>query len=454
MKTAKETEFRTPLFEKLRAAETSSISKDSNSMLSPDNSAKNDKENGHNSVTKALLNDQSKPSVPGHDEAAYCSPQAIGKCKTPRHSSPASCQRTLDNIDSPAFEKDQGESSAMDCDETFHSVDEESDALCETCCESFTSVSRNPVHDESENMNLSNREVEPDFNLSGNKESGLSVCLDTKLTSEDLPKEENSCHVDVKEKEHDRVCDEELTENIEKISTPSAVLKDVESLGYINEEFKTSRLNQDQNSSCDDLMNGEQKYGCDSSKEEECNKYSEQNNKPNSANAEESDSSDDHREAELGGSCGGGKEGELDEDFDQIDKPLNDIHLHRDSNDGGITEDSDSSDEDLLTPPVFLSEKLKLKPNVKTPEKGVAPDYSTPSPITKDVEREDRTKYKLSFDKLIKEKVKQREKDAELAEMEEELQRGLEKGGIGQMHVPSTFSDIESEEELTDGKIQ
>ena len=437
MKTAKETEFRTPLFEKLQAAETSLTSKNSNSILSPDNSAKNDKENGHNSVTKALLNNQSSPSVPGYDKAVCCSPQAIEQCKTPQHSSPASCQRTLDNMNSPAFEKDQGESSAMDCDETFHSVHEESDALYETCCESFTSVSCNPVNDENKNMNLSNREAELDYNLSGNKESGLSICLDTELTSEDLPKEENSCHVDVEEKEHDRVCDEE---NIEKISTPSTVLKDVESLGYINEEVKPNTLNQDQNSSCDDLLNGEQKY--------------EQNNKPNSANAEESDSSDDRREAELGGSCGDCKEGELDEDFDEIDKPLNDIHLDRDSNDSGITEDSDSSDEDLLTPPVFLSEKLKLKPNIKTPEKGVAPAYSTPSPITKDVGREDRTKYKLSFDKLIKEKVKRREKDAELAEMEEELQRGLEKGGIGQMHVPSTFSDIESEEELTDGKIQ
>ena len=452
MKTAKETEFRTPLFEKLQAAETSSISKDSNSILSPDNGAKNDKENGQNSVTKALLNDKSSPSVPGHDEVVCCTPQAIEQCKAPLHSSPASCQRTLDNMNSPAFEKDQGEPSTMDCDETFHSVNEESDFLYETCCESFTSVSHNHVHNESKNMNLSNREVEPDHNLSGNKESGLSGCLDTELTSEDLPKEENSCHVDVKEKEHDRVCDEEFKENIEKISTPSTVLKDVDSLGYINEELKTSGLNKRQNSSCDDLMDGERKYGCDSSKEEECNRYSNQINKP--ANAEESDLSDDHKEAELNGSCGDCKGGELDEDCDQIDKPLNDIHLDRDSNDGGITDNSDSSDEDLLTPPVFLSEKLKLKPNIKTPEKGVAPAYSTPSPITKDVEREDRTKYKLSFDKLIKEKVKRREKDAELAEMEAELQRGLEKGGIGQMHVPSTFSDIESEEELTDGKIQ
>lgn len=37
--------------------------------------------------------------------------------------------------------------------------------------------------------------------------------------------------------------------------------------------------------------------------------------------------------------------------------------------------------------------------------------------------------------------------------MEAELQRGIENGGIVQMQVPSTFSDIESEEELTDGKL-
>ena len=425
MKTTKEEEIRTPLFEKCQAAETSLVSKDSRTILSSEDRAKNDKENGQNSASKALLNDQSSPSVPAHGKVVCCSPQAIEQCKMPLHSSPAtdvhSCQRRVDNMNSPAFEKDQAESSAMDCDETFHLVHEESDALYETCCESFTNVS--------------------DYSLSGNKETGLSVCLDTEL---------NSCHVEIKERELDCVCDEELKENIEKISTPSAGLK--ESLGYINREVQNSRLNKDQNSSCDDFMDGEQKYGCDSSNEEECDKYTDQINEPNSTNAEESDSPDDHQEAELNGRCGNCKEGELDGDCDQIDKPLNNIHLDRDPNDGGIAEDSDSSDEDLLTPPVFLSEKLKLKPNVKTPEKGVAPAYFTPSPITKDVEKEDRTKYKLSFDKLIKEKVKRREKDAELAEMEAELQRGLEKGGIGQMHVPSTFSDIESEEELTDGK--
>ena len=143
------------------------------------------------------------------------------------------------------------------------------------------------------------------------------------------------------------------------------------------------------------------------------------------------------------------KEEEFDKGMDQIisGKKLFEEDL------GTLPEGSDSSDEDLLTPPRFLYEKTKLKPDICTPEKGVAPVYSTPSPISRGEGEEKTIKYKLSFEKLIADKVKHRERNAELAKMEEELQQGINNGGIGQLPIPSTFSDIESEEDLTDGKF-
>ena len=218
--------------------------------------------------------------------------------------------------------------------------------------------------------------------------------------------------------------------------------------GSLNLESRTEDVQEDKNESCVHLKEAKQDYGCDDFKEEESDRNTYQMDKKFNANYSSDRKQTEHSNS---GEC---EEEELKIECDQINKPFNDIHLDRDlhRNDGDISEGTDSSDEDLLTPPRFLYEKLRLKPNIRTPEKGIAPAFSTPSPITRDVEREDKTKYKLSFDKLIKEKAKQREKDVELAEMEAELQRGLEKGGITHMQVPSTFSDIESEEELTDGK--
>ncbi|XP_022805706.1 uncharacterized protein LOC111342848 isoform X3 [Stylophora pistillata] len=153
-----------------------------------------------------------------------------------------------------------------------------------------------------------------------------------------------------------------------------------------------------------------------------------------------------YKGADQDSSSDEGKEEEFDKDRDQFISSNNFCQ----EDEGTLPERSDSSDEDLLTPPRFLYEKTRLKPDICTPEKGVAPAYFTPSPVARGEGEEKTVKYKLSFDKLIADKAKHRERNAELAKMEEELQQGIDNGGIGQLPVPSTFSDIESEEELTD----
>lgn len=464
MKTAKEEKFRTPILEKLQTSKTSVVAQDNSQMLGSVDNAKNDKEKSYLSEVKPLLNDESSPSVSGPDKVVCSYSQHASGQKMPLHSSPVtdmvSCKRALDRISSPSVPEDHAESSGMNCDETFYSACGDIDTTNnDTKYYSLTNVSCNSVQDESINTNTacSNGKV-LDLNLGENKETDLPGCFnDTESISEEVCKEESSSHVHLN-REQDCVLKEgELDQNIDQSSTTSLPIKDTESQDYFHEELKTNDVKEDQNSSSDYLMEGEKDNACDDFKEEECVKDCDQIDKPlnsNSALPEESESSNELNEAECNGSHGDLKKQKHVEDFDQIDKPFSDIYINRDSDDGALSEGSESSDEDLLTPPRFLYEKMQLQPNIRTPEKGIAPAYSTPSPITQDVEREEKTKYKLSFDKLIKEKVKRREKDAELAEMEAELQRGLEKGGVGQMHVPSTFSDIESEEELNDGKKQ
>lgn len=432
MKTTREREYacRTPIFEKIQTANTTLVSKDSDTMQVPANKAKNDKENSCNSEVKPVVNGQSSPSV--------------NEQKVPLHSTPASdahsFNRALEKVESPSVEEDHA---CMEDDETFHSAHEESDALYKTCSESFTNVS---------SISTSSREFPV-----VNKETNQPGCLNTVSVGEGLCKGQNFTNMNLNEGEQDYLFDDfregEVDEDVDQENKASraSLSMDVKSLEF--EELTSNDVSEDQISCCDDLMDGGRENVCDDFKKVECVSKSDHASKSlhlstNGDFSEESDFSN-LEEAESNGSHDKLKE-EGDEGCEQIDKPFNDIHLDRDSNDGAFAEASDSSDEDLLTPPRFLYEKMQLKPNVRTPEKGIAPAYSTPSPVTRDVEREEKTKYKLSFDKLIKEKAKRKEKDAELAEMEAELQRGLEKGGIGQMQVPSTFSDIESEEELTD----
>ena len=220
-------------------------------------------------------------------------------------------------------------------------------------------------------------------------------------------------------------------------------------------------MNTNNKSSSDVLLKTGHDGVCDDLQEGEYDKDSDQGSRPlndpqSNETANDCDFSDESGSFEAkDSSCDDPKEEDNDEESDQINKPFNDVHFQEDLDDGAFPDGSDSSDEDLLTPPRFLYEKAKLKPDIRTPEKGIAPAYATPSPIMGNAtaKEEKIIKYKLSFDKLIAEKVKHKERDAELAEMEAELQRGIKNGGIVQMQVPSTFSDIESEEELTDGKL-
>ena len=346
MKTTEEEELRTPLFDKFQTPKTSLVSKDSNAICS-DFNTENDKGKSCNALVKPSLNDCSSTS--GHNKVVHSSSPCVNEQKMSLNSTPvtgvANCK--MDNINSLTVERDHVAFSGMDCDKTFHSAHEEGDSSYDTCFESLTDVSFTPIQGKSIQKTVNKREFPADFHGSLNLES----------RAEDVQEDKNESCVHLKE--HD--------ESFGQVDMPSTALlyKDVES----------EDLNKNQTSicSCDGLLEAKQDYGCD---ESDRNAY--QLDKTFNANY-----SSDHKETEHNNSDECEEEKELKKECEQINKPFNDIHLDRDlhRNDGDISEGTDSSDEDLLTPPRFLYEKLRLKPNIRTLEKGIALAFSTPSQL-------------------------------------------------------------------------
>ena len=426
-KTTKETEFRTPILEKFHTAKNSTGSKDSSAMLSLGTSA-------------PYVNNQAAISPADSSVADECAMQSV--------------------------ENDHAvETSPMDCDGTFHSAYEEVDTSYYSCGGSFADSSNNESLNESENKG---KFQDVDLNeLTLTKDSDTQGSALKEFKTEDLSFGERSRCNGHKEGEQDFGVDvdvEECAEDCDQMNKPSAGSLTKESDLHSCSESNTDDLNTYSNY-YDDHTRREHNDISDDFQEEEHDKDSDPVNSPlsdehinevaNHGDSPEESDSFGAKEGEKHSSCDDLKEEDCDVESEQINKPLNDKHFHEDSNDDAYPDGSDSSDDDLLTPPRFLYENTKLKPDIRTPEKGIAPAYATPSPVMREASaKEDKSiKYKLSFDKLIAEKAKHRERDAELAEMEAELQRGIENGGIGLMQVPSTFSDIESEEELTDGMM-
>ena len=425
----KETDFRTPILEKFQTSKSCSGSQDSSTMLSLDSIAPHVNNQGALSLGESSLFEDKSPMVSVNLRSVVSDPAA--------------------------------ETSAMDCDETFHSTCEEVDTTYYSFEGSSTDSLNNDLHSESENQSKLVGSTE----ISLSKESGAHNSVSQKSKTEDSSigesskcndlEEEQDCGVVLSAGKHAEDCD----------ITPSAgsLTEEAESHGCL--ESNTENLNADNKSGSDDLLKAGHNGVCDDFREGEYGNHSDQVNKPlddpqfketaNDCDVSDESGSFGAKDGEQDSSCDDLKEEGNDIESYCINKPFNDVHFQEDLNYGASPDGSDSSDEDLLTPPRFLYEKAKLKPDIHTPEKGIAPAYATPSPVMgiAAAKEEKSIKYKLSFDKLIAEKAKHRERDAELAEMEAELQRGIENGGIVQMQVPSTFSDIESEEELTDGKL-
>lgn len=317
-------------------------------------------------------------------------------------------------------------------DETFYSTCDDTESLDDSCGRSVTDSTNYNSTDGSDIDNGKEEKLDTDVNESSFFEKDLHNQIHKESTVKDLENKEKSCKV-FKEKKKGN---DELNEKEIVSKSPDGSLKSK------NKGAKKCRDNSPDNfpvrlqGRIGNDVDGNYTKTSDAHVEEtivDCGSPIDSGLVPFKG-TDQNSSSD-----EL-------KEEEFDKGMDQIisGKKLFEEDL------GTLPEGSDSSDEDLLTPPRFLYEKTKLKPDICTPEKGVAPVYSTPSPISRGEGEEKTIKYKLSFEKLIADKVKHRERNAELAKMEEELQQGIDNGGIGQLPVPSTFSDIESEEDLTD----
>lgn len=422
-KTTKETEYRTPILETFPTAKDSPGSEDSSTMLSLHN-------------CQAVI--------------------------SPAKSSIIADKSVMDSMSIQSWENGHAaDTSAMDCDGTFHSAYEEVDTSYYSCGGSFVDSLNNDSLSESGNKG---ELLDADLNEgSSTTKSDTDGSVHMESKNKDLNTGESSRYNDNKQ-EQDFCVDvsnvEECDKDCDQTSKLSARLLTKED-SHSCLPSNTNDLNTDQKSGYDVHSIREHDNVSDDFEVEEHDKKSDETNDKhldeviNDGNSSDGSGSVDAKEGEQGSSCDDLKEEGCDQKSEQINKPLNDIHFHEDSNDDAYADGSDSSDEDLLTPPRFLYENTKLKPDIRTPEKGIAPAYATPSPVMREATcKEDKIlKYKLSFDKLIAEKAKHRERDAELAEMEAELQRGIENGGIGQMQVPCTFSDIESEEELTDGMM-
>lgn len=422
----KETEFRTPILEKLQTAKSSSGCQGSNTMLSLDNGVSH-------------VNNQATLS-PGESSLFEDKSLVVSR-----------------NITRSVKRDPAAETSVMDCDETFHSACEEVD----TTYYSFEGSSTDSLNDDSCDESKNQSKLIGLTGISLTKESGTHNYVSQKSKTEDSSIGESSrCNDPGEELDFGIVSSAgKCTEDCDITPSADSLIEEAESHSCL--ESNTENLNTNNKSSSDVLLKTGHDGVCDDLQEGEYDKDSDQGSRPlndpqSNETANDCDFSDESGSFEAkDNSCDDPKEEDNDEESDQINKPFNDVHFQEDLDDGAFPDGSDSSDEDLLTPPRFLYEKAKLKPDIRTPEKGIAPAYATPSPIMGNAtaKEEKIIKYKLSFDKLIAEKVKHKERDAELAEMEAELQRGIKNGGIVQMQVPSTFSDIESEEELTDGKL-
>ena len=426
----KEIEFRTPILEKLQTTNSSSGSQDSHIMLSLDRS-------GPHANNQAAL--------------------------TPGRSLNFNDKSPLVSVNIRSVKKDTpAENNAMDCDETFYSTCEEVDTSYYSFEESSTDSSNNDaLNDESKNQSGLTNSTE----ISLIKESGTHNNVNQKSDTEDSSIVESSRCSDCGEKQEFGVVSSagKCTDDFDITPSAGSLTEDAKSHSYL--ESNTKNLNTDNKSGSDYLLETGHDGACDYFQKGGYVKDCDQGNKPlddpqftetaNDHDFSDESGSFDAMEGKQDSSCDDLKEEDHDEESGQINKPFNDVHFNEDLNNGASPDGSDSSDEDLLTPPRFLYEKTKLKPDIHTPEKGIAPAYATPSPVMGNaIAKEEKSiKYKLSFDELIAEKTKHRERDAQLAEMEAELQRGINNGGIVQMQVPSTFSDIESEEELTDGKL-
>lgn len=440
VKTSMEDELRSPNCKKYPVTNTKAFSEGESKEADINKDALMPRVNGCHSETETLLNAKSKSS---------------DKWRQPQHSTPVDDSqkrhKNLCNIHSPAAEDSEREISDMDCEQTFYSANEDSSILYNTCCESFSDAQNQAVVVSSANE----QEAEADKS----KKDGSVFPLE--LQRQDFAAKKNGVCVNTNKRGSDVICDDE---------------KQNESMGYcpglpratmvplpVGEESLDQ--NQDDftiNSPYKDLIAG----NCVHNKEvqnqwhvlndfgkDKCVEDSVGINGSCKNGVEKSGSFEDHEESQYNENVSDCRKEIQDESCKQVEKPLIFNDVDRDSDDGDIGDDSDPSDEELLTQPSFFSSEFCLKPDIRTPEKGIAPAYFTPSPvISAEVKREEKTKYKLSFDKIIHEKEKKREKDAELAKIEEELQRGLKQGGISYAQVPSTVNDIELEEELTDGK--
>ena len=426
----KETEIRTPILEKLQTAKSSSGSQDSSAMLSLDRSA---------------------PRV--NNQAAL----------SPGESSMFEDKSPVVSVNIRSIERDPAaETSVMDCEETFHSACGDVD----TTYYSFEGSPRDSSNIDSHNDSENQSKLIGSTEISLTKESGTHNYVSQKSKTEDSSIGESSRCNDLEEEQDFGAVSSagKCTEDCDITPSAGSLTEEAESHGCL--ESDTENVNTDSKRGFDNLLKSGQNSVSDDFQEGEDGKDSEQvskrldnpqfNETVNDCDFSDESGSFDAKDGDRNSSCDDLKEEEdNDEEGDQINKPFDDVHFQEDLNDGAYPDGSGSSDEELLTPPRFLYEKAKLKPDIRTPEKGIAPAYATPSPVMGNaIAKEEKSiKYKLSFDKLIADKAKHRERDAELAEMEAELQRGIENGGIVQMQVPSTFSDIESEEELTDGKL-
>ena len=118
MKTAKEEEFRTSLFEKFQTSKASS--KDSTcNALSKDN-VENDKGKSCNSASPV---NQTCHSTPAKNKAGYGSNPALSNQKRVQNSTPvgdvAICKNALINCNTQSPRRDLADVSGMDCDKTF-----------------------------------------------------------------------------------------------------------------------------------------------------------------------------------------------------------------------------------------------------------------------------------------------------------------------------------------------
>lgn len=429
VETSKEDDLRSPNHKKYQVTNTKAFSEEESKEANINKSALMPRVNGYHSQSETLLN------------AKFKSPD---KWRQPQHSTPVddtqNCYKKLYSIHSPA-EDTEREISDVDCEQTFYSANEHSSTLYDTCCESFSDTQSQGVVVSTTN--------EQEAHKSKNEGSVLPLGLQRQKNGVNTNKRgcDISCE-DEKENESMGIC-----VGLSR-ATMSPLPEGKDSLDQNQDDFTINSPYRDliggncaHNKEVQNQWHGYIGFGKDKCVEED----SSGNNGSSKNGVEESGSFEDHEESQHNETINNHRKEIHDESYKQVEKPFNNVDRESDSDDVAIHDDSDPSDEELLTPITFFSSKFHLKPDIRTPEKGIAPENFTPSPVIgTEVKREEKTKYKLSFDKIIHEREKKREKDAELAKIEEELQRGLKQGGIFHVQEQSTVSDIESEEELTD----